>query len=206
MAGGYLALAQELLRPPPPCLIGIGGFSASGKSTLAHALGPRIGPVPGAVVIRSDEIRKWLCRVEPLHRLGPEGYTPDVSQRVYATVAEHADVLVRSGHAAIADAVFAHRSDRDTIERLAAAAGVPFVGLWLDTPESELIARSARRRFDASDADASVIRNQLAEGTGPIAWHRLDASSSPEDVLQRAILVLGERLKGGTIRSESRAA
>ena len=206
MAGGYLALAQELLRPPPPCLIGIGGFSASGKSTLAHALGPRIGPVPGAVVIRSDEIRKWLCGVEPLHRLGPEGYTPDVSQRVYATVAEHADVLVRNGHAAIADAVFAHRSDRDTIERLAAAAGVPFVGLWLDTPESELIARSARRRFDASDADASVIRNQLAEGTGPIAWHRLDASSSPEDVLQKAILVLGERLKGGTIRSESRAA
>ena len=83
---------------------------------------------------------------------------------------------------------------------------VPFVGLWLDTPESELIARSARRRFGVSDADASVIRNQLAEGTGPIGWHRLDASSSPEDVLQKAILVLGERLKGGTIRSESRAA
>jgi predicted kinase len=144
--------------------------------------------------------------VDPLHRLGPEGYSPDVSQRVYEAVATQADVLGRSGHAAIADAVFAHRSDRDTIERVAAAAGLPFVGVWLDAPESELIARSTRRRFDASDADASVIRNQLAEGAGPMMWHRLDAASSPADVLQKAILVLGERLKGGTIRSESRAA
>jgi uncharacterized protein len=205
-ARDYLALAHELLHPPPPCLIAIGGFSGSGKSTLAHALGPLVGAVPGAVVIRSDEIRKWLCRVESLHRLGPEGYTPEVSHRVYSAVTERAELVARGGYAAIADAVFAHASDREAIERAAAAVGVPFVGLWLDVAQSELFARSERRRLDASDADADVIRNQVAQGTGPIAWHRIDASSSPEIVLQRVILVLGERLKAGTIRRESRAA
>jgi hypothetical protein len=173
---------------------------------LAHALAPLIGPVPGAVVIRSDEIRKSLCGAEPLHRLGSEGYAPGVSQRVYATVTERAEVVVRGGHAAIADAVFARPSDREALERAAVAAGVPFVGLWLDAAESELVARAERRVLDASDADAAVIRSQIAQGAGSIPWHRLDASSPSEDVLQKAILVLGERLQGGTIRGESWAA
>ncbi len=114
--------------------------------------------------------------------------------------------FVRGGHAAIADAVFARPSDREAMEQAAAATGVPFVGLWLDAPESELIARSERRHLDASDADADVIRSQTAHGTGPITWHRIDASSSPEDVLQNVMLVLGERLEGGTVRVASRAA
>jgi hypothetical protein len=33
----YVSLAQQLLRPPPACLIGVGGPSGSGKSTLARA-------------------------------------------------------------------------------------------------------------------------------------------------------------------------
>jgi predicted kinase len=125
---------------------------------------------------------------------------------VYATVTERAEVVVRGGHAAIADAVFARPSDREALERAAVAAGVPFVGLWLDAAESELVARSERRVRDASDADAAVIRSQIAQGAGSVAWHRLDASSPPEEVLQKAILLLGKRLKGGTIRSESQAA
>lgn len=190
MARDYVTLARQLLQPPPPCLIAIGGFSGSGKSSLARLLGPWVGAVPGAVVIRSDEIRKRLCGVEPLHRLGADAYAPDMSRRVYATVAEHADEIVRGGHAAIADAVFARLEEREAIEHTAAAAGVPFVGLWLDAPESELIARSERRRFDASDADAAVIRHQVAQGTGRMSWQRIDASLPLEQVLQRATFVL----------------
>jgi hypothetical protein len=85
MAREYLAMAQRLLQPPPACLIAIGGLSGSGKSTLARALAPLIGAVPGAVVIRSDETRKQLCGVDPLQRLGPEGYTAEMSRQVYET-------------------------------------------------------------------------------------------------------------------------
>ena len=87
-------------------------------------------------MIRSDEIRKRLCGVDPLQRLGPEGYTSDVTQRVYATMTERAATVVRAGYAAIADAVFARPADRDAIEQAAAAAGVPFVGIWLDAPQT----------------------------------------------------------------------
>jgi predicted kinase len=206
MARDYLAMAQRLLHPPPACLIAIGGFSGSGKSTIAKALAPLIGAVPGALVLRSDEIRKQLCGVSPLHRLGPEGYTGDVTRRVYGTVADHAAHVLPSGHAVIVDAVYARPADREAIERVATVAHVPFVGLWLEAPESMLTARSEQRRLDASDADAAVIREQLTQRAGTIAWQRVDASRAPDDVLRAAAKTLRERLKSEVVRFESQAA
>jgi aminoglycoside phosphotransferase family enzyme/predicted kinase len=194
MALEYLAMAQQLLRPPPACLVAVGGFSGSGKSTLARALGPQVGAVPGAVVIRSDETRKQLCGVDPLQRLGPEGYTADVTRRVYATIAERAAMVVKGGHAAIVDAVYARDADREVIERTATGARVPFVGLWLEAPERVLIARSEQRRLDPSDADAEVIRRQLAQETGAITWQTIAASAAPADVLLKATRALKARL------------
>ena len=87
----------------------------------------------------------------------------------------------------VADAVFARPADRDLIEQVAAAAGVPFIGVWLDAPESVLIARTEQRRGDASDADAAVVRLQRSQDTGPIRWCRLDASGSTADVLSSTL-------------------
>jgi uncharacterized protein len=190
----YLGMAVQLLHPPPPCLIAVGGLSGSGKSALAMGLAPSIGAVPGALVVRSDEIRKELCGVDPLVRLGADAYTADVSRRVYATVNERAGAIVRSGHASIADAVFSREADRNAIERTAAAAGVPFVGLWLDAPRAVLVRRVEGRHLDASDADAGVVDRQLREETGPIRWHRIAASADAATVLQRAIAQLRSNL------------
>jgi predicted kinase len=154
------------------------------------------------VVVRSDEVRKRLCGVEPLVRLGPEGYTPEVSRQVYRTITGRARTVVADGHAAIVDAVFARPADRDAIERAAAAAGVPFVGLWLDAPESALVARSERRRLDPSDADAAVVRAQLAQDIGLIRWQRIETSSASEKVLQNATAVVNDRLKQPMVRPE----
>lgn len=199
----YLSWAQRLLHPPAPCLIGVGGLSGSGKSTLAHEIAPLVGAVPGAVVLRSDVIRKRLRGVDPFTRLGPEGYRTDTSRRVYGAVIDRASFVVRGGHAAIADAVFGRPSDREAIEQVARAAGVAFVGLWLDAPASQLLARSGRRGRDASDADAEVIRHQLAQDAGVITWHRVDASSTPEQVLKTASGIVDEHVKRGTVRSEA---
>jgi predicted kinase len=205
-ARDYLTMAEQLLNTPPACLIAIGGFSGSGKSTLAQALAPLIGAVPGAVVIRSDETRKRLCGIDPLQRLGPEGYTVDVRRHVYDTIAQGAAQVIGTGHAVIVDAVYAPAADRDAIQRVAAAARVPFVGIWLDAPESVLVARAERRRLDASDADATVIRGQLAQPAGAITWHRLDASRPPDEVLRAAAAMLRGRLQSGVVRFESQAA
>jgi len=136
--------------------------------------------------LRSDEIRKRLCAVPALHRLGPEGYSARVSERVYSTMAEEADAILRAGHSVIVDAVYAGPAERAAIEHVAEAAAVPFIGFWLDAPESVLIDRTAERRNDASDADATVVRNQRARGTGTVGWHRLDASVPAPSVLLAA--------------------
>ena len=204
-ARSYLAMAERLLQSPAPCLVAVGGLSGSGKSTIALALAPSIGPVPGAVLFRSDEIRKRLCGVSPLDRLGPEGYRREVSDRVYTTMALGADEVMRAGHSVIVDAVHARPADRQRIEQVAAAAAVPFIGVWLDAPESVVIDRLRRRERDVSDADANVVRMQVAQATGPMGWHRVDASLSSETVLRCAREHVRTRLEQDTVAPGVRA-
>jgi predicted kinase len=193
-------MAEDLLHTPRPCLLAIGGFSGTGKSTLAFRLAPSVGAVPGAFVIRSDEIRKRLCGVSPLERLGSGGYSQEMSERVYATTVEQARATLRARHSAIVDAVFARPSDREAIERVAADMSVPFVGLWLEAPEPTLVARIEQRQNDASDADAEVIRTQHRQGTEVMTWHRIEASRSRELVLEHAVRHL-ERQVPGTLNA-----
>lgn len=189
----YLAMAEQLLRPRPPCLTAVGGFSGSGKSTLALGLAPSVGAVPGAVVLRSDETRKRLCGVPLLQRLGPDAYSADVSERVYAHLTQHAAIVLAAGHSVIVDAVYAKTAERRAIERTAEAAAVPFTGLWLEAPESVLIDRAAHRHNDASDADAAVVRMQRAQDTGDIGWSRLDATMPTTSLASQATRVVRTR-------------
>jgi uncharacterized protein len=204
-AHSYLAMAERLLHPPAPCLVAVGGLSGSGKSTIALELAPSVGPVPGAVLFRSDEVRKRLCGVAPFDRLGPDGYRREVSERVYATMALGAGEVLRAGHSVIVDAVHARPADRQRIEHVASAAGMPFTGVWLDAPESTLIDRLQRRDRDVSDADASVVRRQLAQATGPFGWDRVDASPSAETVLRCAREHVRTRLEQDTVAPGVRA-
>jgi aminoglycoside phosphotransferase family enzyme/predicted kinase len=192
LARQYLTMAEDVLHPPRPSIIAIGGFSGSGKSTLALALAPSVGAVPGAIVLRSDEIRKQLCGVPALERLGPDGYADGVSRRVYQALLGRAAAIVGAGHTVIVDAVYARPHDRAAIERVAVDASVPFAGIWLDAPEQTLVARVTARHDDPSDADADVIRTQRLLGTGPIAWRRFDASISRERLLPAAESLVNE--------------
>jgi aminoglycoside phosphotransferase family enzyme/predicted kinase len=194
IAATYVAMAARLLAPPSPALVAVGGVSGTGKSTLAYGLGPSLGAVPGALVVRTDEVRKQLCGVSTLTRLSPESYAPEMSARVYAEAIGHASAAVSAGHAAIVDGVFARPSEREAVERAAASAGVPFVGVWLEAPEAVLIDRAERRQGDASDATADVVRVQLARGTGPVSWDRVDATAEPAHVLGSAADVLARRV------------
>jgi uncharacterized protein len=189
LAREYLALADEFLHVGPPRLLAIGGFSGSGKSTLALTLAPDVGLAPGAVVLRSDEIRKRLFGVPALQRLDPSAYTTAVSGTVYRTLAESARLLLAAGRSVIVDAVFADGDDRKDMQRVAASCGVAFTGLWLDAPESVLLARLRGRGVDVSDADEVVVRHQLADGAGTIDWHRLNAAATATSVASAALNV-----------------
>jgi aminoglycoside phosphotransferase family enzyme/predicted kinase len=184
MAREYLVMAGRLLRRPKPSLVAVGGLSGSGKSVLAMSLAPTIGAVPGAVVLRSDEIRKDLIGVPRFERLGPDGYTPEISRRVYLTLAERARQAIRGGYSVVADAVFARPADREAIQRIAVDLSVPFTGVWLDASYATLLARIKSRRMDPSDADEGVVRQQRDQDVGAIDWHLVDASGPADAVLR----------------------
>jgi aminoglycoside phosphotransferase family enzyme/predicted kinase len=186
----YLELARTLLRTSAPSLIAVGGLSGSGKSTLARALAYRVGSVPGAVVLRSDAVRKRLYGVSEETRLGAESYTSDVSRTVYDVLRARAAAILAAGQSVIVDAVHSHLEERHAVECVAAEAGVPFVGFWLDAPESVLVDRVEARSRDASDADRHVVQQQIRRGLERVDWHHLDASLGSDAVCRVASSLL----------------
>jgi uncharacterized protein len=189
-ARDYLDAALAYLHPPAPRLVAVGGLSGSGKSRMGRELAPLLG-VPGAAVVRSDALRKQLMGVGPTDRLGPDGYTPEVTARTYDRLLQTCALLLRSGCTVIADAVFARPDQRADMERVAANAGVPFAGLWLETDPDVAAERIGARKANVSDATVAVLEQQLAYDLGPITWTRIDTSGSREDASAAGRVALG---------------
>ena len=85
-ASAYLDAALAHLSPPPPRLAAVGGFSGTGKSTFARLIAPGLGASPGAVILRTDEVRKRLAGVAPDESLPPSAYGADFYAQVYDTL------------------------------------------------------------------------------------------------------------------------
>jgi aminoglycoside phosphotransferase family enzyme/predicted kinase len=180
-ARAYGQAALRHLAPSPPRLFAVGGLSGSGKSTLARALAPRLGPAPGAVVLRSDEIRKRLGGVGPRDRLPRDAYGSESSQTVYAEMLRLARQCLDAGWAVVLDAAFLNPAERTAAEGLGAELGLPFQGVWLQAA-AELLSRRVRDRVDdASDADVAVLEGQLARDVGDVNWRCVDAASNLDD-------------------------
>ena len=64
------------------------------------------------------------------------------------------------------------------IEVAARAAGVPFLGIWLEVPLAELEARIACRRHDASDATIAVLRAASRSNPSAGDWVAIDATDA----------------------------
>lgn len=192
-ANAYFDAAEGFVAPAPPRLVAIGGLSGTGKTTLARAIAAGIGAAPGAVILRSDTTRKALFGVAPTDPLPPETYTAEISQRVFAHLAQGARQALAAGHGVIADAVFARPEERALIERVAIGASVPFAGLFLEAPLGIRLSRVEARVGDASDARASVATAQESYELGPLAWSRIDASADIDLTAESARRLLAAR-------------
>src|SRR4051794_28022021 len=182
----YFRLACELIAPPPSKLIAVGGLSGTGKSVLARALAADIPPMPGAVVIRSDVERKMLFGVAETKRLPSEAYSIEATAQVYASLCAKAQRIIAAGHSAIADAVFARESERALVEQVASSHGLAFRALFLTADLATRITRVGGRTGDASDADASIARQQETYDLGTLTWVQVDASGTSDETLRHA--------------------
>jgi aminoglycoside phosphotransferase family enzyme/predicted kinase len=199
-AQAYLDAAISYLDPPAPKMVCVGGLSGSGKSTAARLLAPSIEPAPGALIVRSDVIRKRLAGVAATDKLPPEAYTPKASAQVYQELERLGLAAVAAGHSAVLDAVFARPGERTGPERLAAEAGVAFAGYWLDAGADTMEERVRGRTNDASDAGPDVLKRQLDYVIGTLTWRIIDAGGSREETVRR----ISDDLQASAVRPAAR--
>lgn len=182
----YFNFALAFLEPAQPELVAIGGFSGTGKTTLAYELAPDIGRAPGARVLRTDVARKRLLGIPEGEKAPLEAYTLEASNRVYSAIDDMIQCVLAAGHSAIFDAVFAAASEREKIEQIARNVEANFSGLWLSAPSSTLKERVAARAGDASDATPEIVEKQLTYQIGDLNWPEIDAGDSREKTAERA--------------------
>lgn len=165
----YLAGAMDLLAPRQPVLVAMQGVSGSGKSAVSQ----RLLACLGAIRLRSDVERQRLASPD-----GVADYSPAARDKVYDTLFERAEGLLRAGHRVVLDATFLRAEQRDRVRRLAERLQLPWAWVRCEAPFEVMLARLATRQGDASEADARVLMQQLSGLAQPV-----DAAE-PERVMQ----------------------
>lgn len=122
------------------------GLIATGKSTLARALGEKLR----MKVISSDPLRKRLARLDPFQRREDDFnqglYSPEMTQRVYQTMIQMAQSHLLQGEGVILDATFSQKKWRDMARNLAQKMGVPFLMVVTTAPPPIVRERLTARR------------------------------------------------------------
>ena len=156
-----LALCHQHLEAAQVPLVVVGGLPGTGKTTLASAIGERLG----WPVLHSDEIRKQqagLLPTEPVSAGFREGlYGPEKTAATYRELMRRASDHLSGGQPVIVDASWTDPAWRDAAGQTAAAAGSDLVALWCRAPADVTAARITARL--AAGGDASDATTEIAE-------------------------------------------
>ncbi len=190
LACKYFDKAVELIEPQEPKLVAFGGYSGSGKSSIARRLAVEYTKEPGAIILRSDAVRKRLFQHAIHVPLPKSAYTEEINTRVYRAMFRDAHRALTAGRVVFVDATFIDPDRRDIIGSFANRKGVPFSGVWLEAPKEVLIARVNARTGDVSDATSDVVKRQVERSVDPINWARIDTRGDFETTIHNTLAVL----------------
>jgi uncharacterized protein len=159
----HLAVAIRWIKRPPPIVVGMHGFSGSGKTWLSSQM---LAELP-AVRVRSDIVRKRCLAIAESagsqSQPGRGNYTVRAMRDVYKVMLDTIERLIEAGFSVIADATFLMRKDRQLLEALAGRKGAALVWIDVSADNDELVRRlqyRAATRDDASEADTAVLAYQ----------------------------------------------
>jgi aminoglycoside phosphotransferase family enzyme/predicted kinase len=194
-----LALSTSRRSLLEPVVVAVGGVIASGKSTVADALGDRLS----APVIDADRTRKHLLGLAPIARdrsgafQGP--YDLAMTDRVYAELMMRASTVLESGRPVVIDASFRTEEMRRAARDLAAEHGVPFLIIECRARPEVCRERLARRERETSVSDGRLaIFDAFCARVEP--WNELSSSErlvvDTERPLDATLAVLDEHLRG----------
>jgi aminoglycoside phosphotransferase family enzyme len=174
-------------------LILIGGLPGTGKSTLAA----RIGGALGAVVLRTDEVRKELAGLDPAATaaagFGQGLYAPEMTGRTYRELLTRARAALAAGESVVADASWHDPAWRGAARGVAAETSSDLAEFRCVLPLDTIMGRITGRygTGDASDATTGVVR-RLAASLEP--WPSatdVDTRPSPAEVAETVLRALG---------------
>ena len=175
-------------------LVLVGGLPATGKSTLARGIGER----SGALVIRSDVLRKERAGLAP-HERAAASYQQGIYSRD-ATAATYADLLRRAEHAlqrgqtVVLDASWTDDTHRVGARQLADETASDLVELRCVAPADITAARIVARAAtgsDPSDADRPIATAMAAIADPWPTAITIDTTADPDNVLREALCHLG---------------
>lgn len=159
----YLAVAVRWIKRLPPIVVGMHGFSGSGKTWLSTQL---MSELP-AIRVRSDiERKRGLDLAETASSESQPGrgaYTARARADVYELMLEKIDGLIEAGFSVIADASFLAHTHRQLLQAVANRSDVALVWIAASADNDELVRRLRHRaavRDDASEADTGVLDYQ----------------------------------------------
>ena len=191
----YFALAESYTgEAVAPRLIVLFGLIATGKTTLAEALGARLD----APVISSDPLRKNLVGLAPSSRqfedFGQGIYGEETSDVMYRKMVQDAEKFLTQGQTVILDASFRDAGHRSWVMESARRLGAEATFVLCQCDEDRIRRRLSERHTDphvASDGRWEIYEEQKArfEELSDIAPDDLVRVDSGEDLQANVALL-----------------
>jgi putative hydrolase of the HAD superfamily len=181
-------------------VVAVGGFVASGKSTLARALAKRLG----ATHIEADRVRRRVLVRD--HEGDPiEGLMPGIESETYAELLRLAAQEIDACRPVVLDACFPRRDERRAVWELARSHGWTFLFVECRAPRESVRERLVARDREAGRAGWQEIHDSLASRFEPadardsFAQLQVSGAGPVEVAVDTVVAALGRLSDGGSV-------